>query len=163
MARLGMLYAVNDDEVSLLKSQNADDMYDFMIEFIEKKYFSTSRACELDKAWEGIHFCFHNGVWVEDDSVQSKVIFSGAYLLDHNDHVITLKDTDDVNKIVAYLGEVKIEDVITNWFHNIDPTEYTLPIDDDGREYLLGWSEEITSFYLNAQESNLNVIFTVDL
>jgi len=163
MSRLGMLYAITDDEVELLKNKNENDMYGFMLDSIENNYISTSRACDLNKAWEGIHFCIHNGAWVEDESVQSKVIFCGVFLLDSQDYVITLKNTDDINEIVAFLDSVNLEDIIRSGYKNIDPSGYTLPMGDDGLDFILGWSEELKSFYENAQKNNLNVIFTVDL
>ena len=64
---------------------------------------------------------------------------------------------------MAFLNSVNLEDIIKNGFQNIDQSSYSLPVGDDGLDFLLGWSEELKTFYENAQKNNLNVIFTVDL
>jgi hypothetical protein len=158
-----MLYAVTNDEMEALRKQNEEDMYGYMLDHIEEAYISTPRACDLNKAWEGIHFCLNDGEWIEDDSTKSKVIFSGEMLLDYNDHVITLKNKADIDNIVAYLNSINLEELITENFQKIPAEEYTLPMDANGLDFVLGWSEEIKSFYEYAQKEGFCVIFTVDL
>lgn len=162
MGRLGMLYAITDQELGLLKGRNTEDLYEFMMEEIEDKYFATARACELDKAWEGIHFSLNNGKWLEDGSGPSKVIFCGDFLLD-GDYVITWKSPDDVKGIVEYLTRVDLENTIKAGFQWIPQEEYSLPKDEDNLQFLLDWCEGIKEFYENAEKENLSVIFTVDL
>lgn len=149
MSRQGMLYAITEE------------MYEF--ESIEDEYISTPRACELNKAWEGIHLCFKQGEWVEDDSTEAKVIFCGSFLLDYDDHVITLKSAQDIGEIKEFLCTVDIEGLIKENFSKIKPDDYTLPLDQNGLDFLISWCHEIKSFYENAHKENLCVIFTVDL
>ena len=57
MSRLGMLYALNREEVEKLRSVPEEERYDYMLEEIEERLFGTPRACELEKAWEGLAVC----------------------------------------------------------------------------------------------------------
>ena len=56
MSRLGMLYALTEEEVGKLRAVPVEERYDYMLEEIEEKLFGTPRSCELDKAWEGIQY-----------------------------------------------------------------------------------------------------------
>ena len=58
MSRLAMLYALDDGEVNELRSVPMAERYDYMLNEIEEKLFGTPRSCELDKAWEGIQYCW---------------------------------------------------------------------------------------------------------
>ena len=52
MARLGMLYALNEEDVKKLRSMPEEERYEYMLEEIEEALFGSPRSCELDKAWE---------------------------------------------------------------------------------------------------------------
>ena len=56
-----MLYAITDEALAQLEAQDIDQMYDYMLEEIEEELFDTPEAFELDKAWEGIHYCLCEG------------------------------------------------------------------------------------------------------
>lgn len=56
MSRLGVLYALKEDELNKLRSLPHDERYDYMLEEIEETLLETPRGCELDKAWEGIQY-----------------------------------------------------------------------------------------------------------
>lgn len=76
---------------------------------------------------------------------------------------MTLKNRSEVKQIVSYLRQNNLQEIIRNNFPLIDEQEYPLPKNDDTLNYLLGWSEDIQSFYENAQKEDCSVIFTVDL
>ena len=163
MARLGMLYAITDEVLAQLEAQDIDQMYDYMLEEIEEELFDTPEAFELDKAWEGIHYCLCEGDWYKEEGTAPDVIFGGELLLDEDDNVIFLKTPEKIKEIVNYIQENPIEETLKNNFDKIPEEEYTLPKDEDNLNYLLGWSEGLLEFYKNALEKQLNVIFTVDL
>lgn len=163
MSRLGMLYAISDDEVSELRLQKEENMYGYMLENIEEKYFSSPRAYELDKAWEGIQFCLCGGRWNEKNSPPQNIIFSGEFLLDYNDYVITLKSADIIEEIVVYLDQNNLQGIIKTHFKKIKEEDYTLPKDENNLAFLLDWSKGVAKFYKMAKKNSLNVIFTVDL
>ena len=100
MSRLGMLYALTDAEVEKLRSVPMEERYDYMLNEIEENLFDSPRACELDKAWEGLQLCLGGGKWSEVNSVPTNIIFGGEYLVDTEEEVITLKNGDDVKNIV---------------------------------------------------------------
>ncbi|MDE6727734.1 MAG: YfbM family protein [Oscillospiraceae bacterium] len=160
MSRLGMLYALTDAEVKKLRSVPMEDRYDYMLEEIEEKLFGSPRACELDKAWEGLQLCLGGGKWSETNRVPTNIIFGGEILIETEYEVITLKNGDDVKEIVEYLRQNDLQDIINQNFWKIDVDfEYK---DNDGLEHTLGWSEDILPFYENALKENCQVIFTVD-
>ncbi|MDE6733318.1 MAG: YfbM family protein [Oscillospiraceae bacterium] len=160
MSRLGMLYALTDAEVEKLRSVPMEERYDYMLNEIEENLFDSPRACELDKAWEGLQLCLGGGKWSEVNSVPTNIIFGGEYLVDTEEEVITLKNGDDVKNIVEYLRQNDLEKIINENFWKIDVDfQYK---DNDGLEHTLGWSEGILPFYENALKENCRVIFTVD-
>lgn len=160
MSRLGMLYALTDSEVEELRSMPVEERYDYMLNEIEEDLFDTPRACELDKAWEGIHYCLGGGEWNETNSVPTNIIFGGEFLVETDGEVITLKTVDDVKNIVEYLRRNDLQEIIKQNFQKID-NDFRYK-DDDGLEHTLDWSHDILPFYENALKENLQVIFTVD-
>ena len=163
MARLGMLYAITDEALGQLEAQDIDQMYDYMLEEIEEELFNTSEGFEINKAWEGVQFCLGKGAWNEENKVPYNVVFGGELILDHNDYVISLKKSEVIKDIVAYLEANNLQETIKNNFDKIPEEEYTLPKDEDNLTFLLDWSEGLLEFYKNALDKQLNVIFTVDL
>ena len=163
MARLGMLYAITDEALEQLKAQDIDEMYDYMLEEIEEELFNTPEAFELDKAWEGIHYCLGGGTWNEENKIPYNVVFGGELILDHNDYVISLKKPEVIKDIVAYLEANNLQEIIKNNFDKIPEEDFTLPKNEDCCDFLLGWSEGLLEFYKNALDKELNVIFTVDI
>lgn len=160
MSRLGMLYALTNAEVEELRSVPIEERYDYMLNEIEEDLFDTPRACELDKAWEGIHYCLGGGEWNETNGIPTNIIFGGEFLVETEGEVITLKTVDDVKNIVGYLRRNDLQEIIKQNFQKIDDDfRYK---DDDGLEHTLDWSRDILPFYENALKENLQVIFTVD-
>ena len=165
MSRLGVLYAINDEELALLKKQKEEDMYEYMLENIEDEYIDGRRACELDKAWYTLHYAFNNGKWIEDTSTLSKIILGGEFLLDNEEDLITLKNHDDVKEIVNYFStnQDTLNEILENGFKNTKSEDLDLPKDENLLEYIKDWSMGLGAFYQNALDNNLNVIFTIDL
>ncbi len=160
MSRLGMLYALTDAEVEKLRSVPMEERYDYMLNEIEENLFGSPRACELDKAWEGLQFCLCGGKWSETNSIPDNIIFGGEFLVDTEEEVITLKNGDNVKEIVEYIHQNDLQDIINQNFWKIeDDFAYK---DNDGLDHTLGWSEDILPFYENALKENCQVIFTVD-
>ena len=160
MSRLGMLYALTDAELEKLRAVPPEKRYDYMLNEIEEQLFDTPRACELDKAWEGMQYCLSGGQWNNENRVPTNIIFGGEFLVDNDDEVITLKSKSDVKEITDYLRRNDLREIINRNFWNIDDDfRYK---DNDGLEHTLDWSEDILPFYENALKENCQVIFTVD-
>lgn len=161
MSRLGMLYALTEAEVFKLRSVPEEERYDYMLEEIEERLFGTLRSCELDKAWEGIQYCLDGGQWNEEKIVPANIIFGGEVLAETDDEIITLKNTNDVKEIVAFLHKNNLQEIIRKNFWNIDNDDFRYK-DEDGLEHTLSWSTDILPFYENALKEKCQVIFTVD-
>lgn len=161
MSRLAMLYALTETEVEKLCSIPEEKRYDYMLNEIEENLFGTPRSCELDKAWEGIQYCLGGGQWNEDNRIPTNIVYGGEPLVDTEDEVITLKNHQDIENIVAYLHQNDLQEIIHNNFWNIDEENFRYK-DQDGLDHTLGWSEDILPFYENALKENYLVIFTVD-
>lgn len=82
MSRLGVLYALKEEELNRLRSLPQEERYDYMLEEIEEKLLGMSRSCELDKAWEGIQFCLGKGKWNEKNSVPTNIVFAGEFIVE---------------------------------------------------------------------------------
>ena len=101
MSRLGVLYALKDDELNKLCSLPQAERYDYMLEEIEESLLDTPRGCELDKAWDGIQYCLGGGTWKEGNSIPANIVFGGEFLVETEDEIITLKKHSDVIQISA--------------------------------------------------------------
>lgn len=155
-----MLYALTDDEVAELLSVPTEERYDYMLNGFEEELCGTERGCELDKAWEGIQYCLGGGQWNEDNCVPTNIIYGGEILVETDGEIITLKNHQDVEEIVAYLRQHDLEEIIQQNFWKIDDDfRYK---DNDGLDHTLGWCEDILPFYENALKENCQVIFSVD-
>ena len=162
MARLGMLYAITDEALAQLEAQDIDQMYDYMLEEIEEELFDTPEAFELDKAWEGIHYCLCEGDWYKEEGIAPNIVFGGYLLLDHNDCIIFVNDLDNIQKIVDYLEENNLQEIIKKNFDKI-PSDYSYTKNEEELNYLLSWSKGVLDFYKYALKNQLNTIFTIDL
>ena len=161
MSRLAMLYALNENEVHKLRSLPMEERYDYMLNEIEENLFDTPRSCELDKAWLGLQLCLGGGGWNEENNVPTNIVFGGEFLVDEDADVITLKNQQDIAKIVLFLHENNLQALIRNNFPKIDGEKFPYK-DADGLEHTLYWSGGILPFYENALKENYQVIFTVD-
>lgn len=161
MSRLAVLYALDDGEVNKLRSLPVEERYEYMLEEIEEKLFDTSRSCELDKAWMGIQYCLNGGKWNEENKIPTNIIFGGEYLVDDDENIITLKNQENIKRIVEFLHDNNLQELIRNNFWKIDDEDFQYK-DENGLEHTLEWSEEILPFYENALNGNYQVIFTVD-
>ena len=112
MSRLGVLYALKEDELNKLRSLPHDERYDYMLEEIEETLLETPRGCELDKAWEGIQYCLGGGEWDEENSVPTNIVFGGEFLVETEDEIITLKTHSEVKQIVVYLHQNNLQEVL---------------------------------------------------
>ena len=150
MARLGVFYALSDDQVDTIAEQDDDKMYAYMLNTIEENLLGTPKSYQIDKAWEGIHYCLCEGDWYKEEGIAPNIVFGGYLLLDHNYCVIFVNDLDNIQKIIKKNFE-KI------------PSDYSYTKNEEELNYLLSWSKGVLDFYKYALKNQLNTIFTVDL
>ena len=163
MSRLGVLYALTDNELADLCRLPEAERYDYMLEEIEPRLLGTPRGCEMDKAWYGIQLCLGAGRWHETKRTPFNIIYGGEYLVNTDAELMSLKKPEDVKKIVSYLKRHDLAELVTLNFPEVAKKADELPASATDLEYLLEYSKDILPFYENALQENLQVIFTVDL
>lgn len=164
MARLGMLYALDEEEVTKLKAQPLEKRYDYVLDTFEKAYFDTKRAHEFHKAWEGLHYVFSGGEWIEDSTLPYSIIFGGdEVILDDEDYVILLKENQSLKQIAEYLKGLDVKALIKSRVPKIPEEEIDMPLDEDFMAYLYNWYEGLDDFYQKSYEEGYHVIFAVDI
>ena len=177
MSRLGMLYALNEEDVKKLRSVPEEERYEYMLEEIEEALIGSPRSCELDKAWEGIQYCLGGGQWNEDNCIPTNIVFGGEVLVETDDEIITLKQIDpkesavinkefqsiitlknhqDVRDIVEYLHQNKLQEIIQKNFWNIDDENFMYK-NDDGLELIL-MSESVDE---NGKKTRILQLFSI--
>ena len=96
MSRLGVLYALTDNELADLCRLPEAERYDYMLEEIEPRLLGTPRGCEMDKAWYGIQLCLGAGRWHETKRTPFNIICGGEYLVNTDAELMSLKKHEDV-------------------------------------------------------------------
>lgn len=163
LGRLGVFYALTDDELYQLRRRPANKRYDYMLEEIEPRLLRTPRGCEMDKAWYGIQLCLGAGRWHETKRTPFNIICGGEYLVNTDAELMSLKTHEDVKKIVSYLRRHNLAELLEQNFPEVAKKADELPASATDLEYLVEYSKDILPFYENALQENLQVIFTVDL
>jgi len=103
-------------QVDAIAEQDDDKMYAYMLNTIEENLLGTPKSYQIDKAWEGIHYCLCEGDWYKEEGIAPNIVFGGYLLLDHNDCVIFVNDLDNIQKIVDYLEENNLQEIIKKNF-----------------------------------------------
>lgn len=164
MSRLGMLYALTDEEVTALKNTLIDSRYDYALNNYETPYLYTPRAYEFHQAWEGLHYVFTDGEWIEDDIVPYNIVFGGRdYLLETDEAVLLLKPHDSLEEIVNYLKAIDLKALIKEKVPKLSEEALDMPLDEDFMAYLYNWGHELLDFYRFAQENGYHILFIVQL
>ena len=163
MSRLGVLYALTDNELADLCRLPEAERYDYMLEEIETRLLGTPRGCEMDKAWYGIQLCLGAGRWHETKRTPFNILCGGKYLVNTDAELMSLKKPEDVKKIVSYLRRHNLAELLEQNFPEVAKKADELPASATDLEYLLEYCKDILPFYENALQENLQVIFTVDL
>ena len=83
--------------------------------------------------------------------------------MDTEEDLISLKNHDDVRRIVDYLQRHEVKDIIRKNFPKVEADSSGLPAYVTDLEYLLSNAEGLLPFYEYALKEQLQVIFTVDL
>ena len=164
--RLAMLYALTDEELLQLLEQPEEERYDYMLKEFENTLFNTPRACELDKAWDGIQYCLGGGFWSEENRLPYNIIVGGeplTYMGEDADEIMTWKSDEEVVEIAEYLKRHDLSEIIRSNHSRIDEEYYYRAVDDEDLEYLLWWCSNIQAFYENAAQEGRHVIFSVDV
>ena len=164
MSRLGMLYALSNKEIAQLKEKADEEKFSYLLESLAPTYANTERAYELYSAWEGLHYVFGDGEWIESATLPYNIVFGGdTTILDDGDYVILQKSHDSLKAIVAYLESIDLKQLIWTNIPKIPEDDIDMPLDEDFMYFVWNWSKELKDFYRFAEKEGYDVIFSVDI
>ena len=166
MSCLGVLFAVTEKEVDILRKKSVDDRPEYISEELEELYFEDypERTYELDKSWDAMHRLLTDGTLsFGGEDPLAKVILGGEVLYfdeDHDDYIITVKTPDEVKKVYEALNGLEDGEIRRRYFA-IPADEYE-DKDEEDYEYTLEYLRDSLSFWRYAAEKGLWVLFTAD-
>lgn len=166
MSCLGVLFALEENEVNRLKSFKTDEeRLGYLQDEIEEIYFNKypARVAELDKSWDALHRSLTNGKleYFNGAFPLNHVILGGEILYGGDDYIMTLKTPAQVVKIAQEIDKVEERD-LRNGYYSIESNEYGSPLTEEDFEYTWTWFNESKDFWQQAAKEARYVLFTVD-
>lgn len=166
MSCLGVHFALTEDQVKQLAGIESDsDRLAFLQEEIEERVFDElpELAGESDKAWDAIHRCMTDGKLAYDNGEfpLSHVVLGGKPLYFQSDYIMTLKNPQEVAKIMDALGDVT-EHWLRERYFNIPEEDYGVLLSEEDFQYTWEWLANIKDLYAKAAEKGYYVLFSAD-
>lgn len=166
MAYLGVLFALDEMHVGILRSFESDEeRLDFVQQEIEEEFFENDPddVYELDNAWDAIHRALTDGHvgYANGTFPLSHAIVGGEPIYWDDDYIMSLKTPEQVKEIATALKTITKEE-FTRRYQEIPKGDPVFEIDDNDLEYTWGWLENLAQFYAYAGQQNKYVLFTVD-
>lgn len=161
MAGRGVLFAIDDDELASLGDATNDDDVQTLVAGIEARW---EQACELDKAWDGIHRALTDGRFhrnAEGPFMVPGAVLGGTVLVEREDSIIVVKAADEVHKIATALAPWDRGRFRSGYFR-IDQSEYG-DLEEEDFEYCYAWFERMRAFFAEAAQEERAVVFSADL
>lgn len=161
MAGRGVLFAIDDDELASLGDAKNDAEVQALVNGIEARW---EQACELDKAWEGIHRTLTDGRFHREAKGALMVpgaILGGTLLVESEDAIIVVKAADEVHQIAKALSAWDRGRFRSGYFR-IDQSEYG-DLEEEDFEYCHAWFERMRAFFVEAAQEERAVVFSADL
>jgi hypothetical protein len=158
---LGVLFAITDGDLRLLKVAGDDDAVMEHVEAIEERW-SQKWLAELDKAWEPIQRALDGGrlEFGPADAPAARAILGGELLTSGEDSIVTLVEPEDVPVVAAALAAIDRE-AFEAGYRTIDADAYP-ELGEDDLEY--AWENFLDTRDLDAKAAAAGraVIFTAD-
>jgi hypothetical protein len=161
MAGRGVLFAIDDDELASLGDAKNDAEVQALVNGIEARW---EQACELDKAWDGIHRALTDGRFHRNASGPLMVpgaILGGTLLVESEEAIIVVKAADEVHQIASALASWD-RGRFRSGFYRINQDEYG-DLEEEDFEYCYVWFERMRAFFVEAAQEERAVVFSVDL
>lgn len=160
MSGRGVLFAIDDEELASLGDADNDDDVRSLVDAIETRW---EQACELDKAWEGIHRALTGGRMdrVAKAPMVPGAILGGTVLVEREDTLIIVKPADEVQQISASLSSWDRGRFRSGYFR-IDAAEYG-DLEEEDFEYCYAWFERMRAFFAEAAQEERAIVFSADL
>jgi hypothetical protein len=166
MACLGVLFSLDEETVSKLKSFESDeDRLDFLQENIEENIMTNEpeRFAEFDKSWDALHRSLTDGKfeWTNGTFPLNHVILGGQQIYYKDDYIMSLKTPEQV-EIIAKTVVTISEDDLRKGYIKIDSKDYGFDLTDEDFEYTWTWFQDSLEFWKKAASEKRFVLFTAD-
>jgi Domain of unknown function (DUF1877) len=166
MACLGVLFSLDEETVSKLKSFESDeDRLDFLQEDIEENIMTNEpeRFAEFDKSWDALHRSLTDGKfeWTNGTYPLNHVILGGQQIYFEDDYIMSLKTPEQVEKIAEAIVTISEED-LRKGYNKIDSKDYGFDLTDEDFEYTWTWFQDSLEFWKKAAFEKRFVLFTAD-
>jgi hypothetical protein len=166
MGCLGVLFSLDEKEVSVLKALKSDqERLDHLQETIETVYFEKfpERIAELDSSWDALHRSLTNGKLEYSNGTfpLSHVILGGEILYHKSDYIMTLKDPEVVAVIAQSIIGID-ERILRAGYEGIDVDDYGSPLTDEDLQFTWDWFDGSKDFWQRAAMEKRYVLFTAD-
>lgn len=162
MGCLGVLFAIDKEQVQKLRNcRDDDELVQYIQEDIEKEW-DEDWLCETDKAWDAIHRCFADGHLdlSGGSSPLNSVIFGGEILNKGDNYYVSLKNNNIVKQIGMEIANIDKE-TLRRLYENISD-DYQGEKSEEDFQYTWDWFEGVKEFYIEVADTDRSVIFTVD-
>lgn len=163
MSCLGGLRAITREELDRLRLvPRADRVPDYLDCVMVQE-----DSCELDKAWDAIHRALTNGKleYGDKNSPGCWAVLGGEVLRGsqegEEDYIVTCKSPNQVKQVSRFLSALTRKKFRKLYFA-IDPEEYGFELSEEDFDYTWSSLEDSLSFWHNAAEKELWVLFDVD-
>lgn len=157
----GVLFAIDDEELASLGDADNDDDVRSLVDAIEARW---EQACELERAWEGIHRALtdgHLGRAAPGPSMVPGAILGGTVLVEREDTLVIVKPADEVQQISTSLAAWDRRRFRSGYFR-IDAAEYG-DLEEEDFEYCYAWFERMRAFFAEAAQEERAIVFFADL
>jgi hypothetical protein len=166
MACLGVLFSLDEETVSKLKSFESDeDRLDFLQEDIEENIMTNEpeRFAEFDKSWDALHRSLTDGKfeWTNGTYPLNHVILGGQQIYFEDDYIMSLKTPGQVEIIAEAIVTISKED-LRKGYNKIDSKDYGFDLTDEDFEYTWTWFQDSLEFWKKAAFEKRFVLFTAD-
>ena len=116
MSCLGVLFSLDETEVSKLKSFESDgERLDYLQEDIEETMMTNEpeRYAEFDKSWDALHRSLTDGKleWSNGSFPLNHVILGGEVIYHEDDYIMSLKTPGQVEKIAQAIINITEKDL----------------------------------------------------
>jgi hypothetical protein len=162
MGCLGVLFAIDDSESTILKNcKNDEELVAYVQDTIEDRW-EEEWLCQTDKSWDAIHRSFADGQMelFGGKLPFNSIIFGGEILNSSSDYYVSFKTNALVRMIADKITEINKESF--KRLYSKIAENYQGDKSDEDFEYTWVYFQEIRNFYIKVARSDKNVIFTVD-
>jgi hypothetical protein len=162
MSRLGIHFALTDDDARRLREAGEGDAVLGIVQEFEKRGDVAWQA-RSDKAWDAMHRSLSNGSLFRDEGEYplNRTVLGGKPLSDGVDHVVSYVSPKEVKDVAAALAALT-ETAFRARYDAIDPDDYDGEHGEEDFKATWGAFQSVRDLYKRAAADGRAVVFTVD-